>query len=243
MPDQMTEVMALMGDSIDNIPGVPGIGEKKAIRLIQQFGSLEELLKNLDRVDDKRSRKALESYEDQARLSKRLATIDCNVPMECHLEAFRLSEPSAEELRRIFKELEITKFLSAIPKSKTLPTDAYQTVTDGGFIREILEANNLFLLWDIAHSAITAFNRGMEHERYLGSLPLERCVQVHLSRYGKRDGLAYDAHDLIEEEDWIFISQRTKQLPKLQYATVEYYKSVDHLIVQLQKLRMIMGGL
>ncbi|MEM2983340.1 MAG: 5'-3' exonuclease H3TH domain-containing protein, partial [Candidatus Bathyarchaeia archaeon] len=128
-PNQMTDIMALMGDSIDNIPGVPGIGEKKAAKLIREFGSLENLLQNLEKVEEKRAREALIAYGDQARLSKGLATINCNVPIEVNLEDFRLPQPDTEALRRIFKELEFTKFISELPPpSRRLPSDAYRTV-------------------------------------------------------------------------------------------------------------------
>jgi DNA polymerase-1 len=127
-PDQITDILALMGDASDNIPGVPGIGKKKATRLVQQFESLEKLLENLDQVGDKKAREALKDHGEQARLSKRLATIDSNVPIEWNFEDFKLSDPDSEKLREIFKELEFTKFLSDMPPSNTLPTEGYKTV-------------------------------------------------------------------------------------------------------------------
>jgi len=72
--------MGLTGDTSDNIPGVPGIGPKTATQLIEEFGSIEELLKNLDRVKNSRVRASLERYAEQARLSRELATLDSDSP-------------------------------------------------------------------------------------------------------------------------------------------------------------------
>lgn len=138
-PDQITDIMGLMGDSSDNIPGVPGIGKKKATRLIQQFESLEGLLENTDRVEDRKAREALKAFEGQARLSKRLATIDCDVSIEWDFDDFRVSEPDVEELRKIFKELEFTKLLSNLSPSKSLPTDGYRTVLEEKELSRIKE--------------------------------------------------------------------------------------------------------
>jgi DNA polymerase-1 len=139
-PDQMVDLMALMGDPIDNIPGVPGIGEKKALGLIREFGSLENLLENLEKVKDRRSKESLKAYADQARLSKRLAQIDCHVPIEVNINDFRLPEPDIQELRRIFKELEFTKFISELPPVKRFQSCLYQTILEKEELLKIKEA-------------------------------------------------------------------------------------------------------
>lgn len=111
-PEGMTEIMALMGDQIDNIPGVPGIGEKTAVELIHKFGSLEELLSSLDRVESQKRRELLSEFQDQARLSKELATVDRDVPLHLDLEGLKLAKPDTAELFRIFRELEFKRLLS-----------------------------------------------------------------------------------------------------------------------------------
>jgi DNA polymerase-1 len=128
-PEQMTDIMALMGDSIDNIPGVPGIGEKTAVALISQFKTLENLLANRGRVSKKKLIEALSRFEEQAKLSKRLATISTDVPLTYHLKDFVLSEPDGEMLKEIFRELEFSKFLKEMTR-ETLSMEDYHIVTE-----------------------------------------------------------------------------------------------------------------
>jgi DNA polymerase-1 len=84
-PDKVVEVMGLMGDASDNIPGVPGIGPKTAGQLIEEFGSIEELLKNVDKVKNARLRTSLDRHAEQARLSRELATLDSDAPLDFSL--------------------------------------------------------------------------------------------------------------------------------------------------------------
>ncbi|HEX7181833.1 MAG TPA: DNA polymerase I [Thermoanaerobaculia bacterium] len=114
-PGKVVDVLALMGDSIDNIPGVPGIGEKGAKTLIREHGSLEELLARAGEVSRKAYREGLQQHADQARLSKELSTIhkDCDVPFDP--EALRYDPPDTEALRKLFTELE---FFSLVEELK-----------------------------------------------------------------------------------------------------------------------------
>src|SRR4030043_1190494 len=118
-PEQVVEVMGLAGDAIDNIPGVPGIGEKTAIELIKTFGSIENLLNHLDRIPQKKLKENLETYGDLARLSKQLATIHTDVPIHYPLKDFSLSPPDLKSLKEIFKELEFNKLLKELSEEKT----------------------------------------------------------------------------------------------------------------------------
>jgi len=110
-PEGMTEIMALMGDQIDNIPGVPGIGEKTAVELIGRFGSLENLLSNIDKIENRKQGELLRRYAQQARMSKELATVDRNVPLEVDLEGLKRKVPNNVELFEIFRELEFKSLL------------------------------------------------------------------------------------------------------------------------------------
>ena len=107
-PDKMIDIMALKGDASDNIPGVPGIGEKTAVSLIKEYGSLDEILKNIDQIPNKSLMKKIKENISLITLSKELATIDINVPMEYDFEAFKARLPDYEELWKIFKELELS---------------------------------------------------------------------------------------------------------------------------------------
>jgi DNA polymerase I len=109
-PEQLIDILGLWGDSSDNIPGVPGIGEKKAKKLIADFGSIENLLQNVEDVPEKRSRESLKEFSQQALMSKSLATIILNVPVEWDAEVFRRKDPNPEILLPLFEELEFRTF-------------------------------------------------------------------------------------------------------------------------------------
>ncbi|MDI3297905.1 MAG: DNA polymerase I [Bacillota bacterium] len=106
-PRQLAEVKGLAGDASDNIPGVPGVGEKTALKLIQQFGSIDELYRHLDQVAGKKLQERLAAHEEQARMSRELGTIDCEAPVELDLEACRRREPDPAVARPLFEELEL----------------------------------------------------------------------------------------------------------------------------------------
>src|SRR3954470_8536964 len=105
-PEKVVDVLALMGDSIDNIPGVPGIGEKGAKSLIQEYGSLDELLARAGEITRKAYREGLLANEAQARLSKELTTIHTNVEISFDPEALHHDPPDTDALRKLFTELE-----------------------------------------------------------------------------------------------------------------------------------------
>ncbi len=123
---QMIDLLALMGDKSDNIPGCRGVGEKTAVKLIQQFGSVENLLANTEQVQGALRQKVEESRE-MIVLSKWLATIKTDVPIELDLDALRVEEPDGDELRKLYEELEFRMLLS---KMRTAPKPA-PTTSDG----------------------------------------------------------------------------------------------------------------
>src|SRR6267378_588052 len=104
-PEQVVDVLALMGDSTDNVPGVPGIGEKTAIKLIGQFGSVENLLSHSNELSG-RARENLEANREQALLSKRLVTIDCQAPCSIDLELLKVQPPDEDLLKGLLTEFE-----------------------------------------------------------------------------------------------------------------------------------------
>ena len=113
-PEKLVDVWALSGDVSDNIPGVPGIGEKTAVKLIQEFDSLENTLANIERVRNAKVKQNLRKFSDLARLCKKLVTINCAVPVSCDFEVCRMREPDREGLRDIFKELQFKKLLEIV---------------------------------------------------------------------------------------------------------------------------------
>jgi DNA polymerase-1 len=103
--DQVRDLLGLQGDSVDNIPGIPGVGAKTAVKFIQEFGSIEELLKNTHQLKGKIKEK-VEEFSDQAILSKELATINTQVPIQFEEKLFEYEGPDAEKLKSIFDDLE-----------------------------------------------------------------------------------------------------------------------------------------
>jgi len=113
-PLQIPDVLALMGDSIDNIPGVKGVGEKTAVKLLTQFGSVDRMYENLSLVTGK-LRETLATSRKQALLSRELALLNREVPLELDLAAFRRREPDWVKLRALWVELEFTRLLKELP--------------------------------------------------------------------------------------------------------------------------------
>jgi DNA polymerase-1 len=104
-PEQVIDILGMMGDAVDNIPGIPGVGEKTAIKFVQQFGSMEGLYKNLDKLKGKMKEK-VEANKDQAFMSKQLATIELDVPIDFDEADLIREEPDKERLIAIFEDLE-----------------------------------------------------------------------------------------------------------------------------------------
>jgi DNA polymerase I len=113
-PERVIDVMALRGDSIDNIPGAPGIGDKGSVELIQQFGSVEAALDRADEVKRKSYRESLQNNRDNILLSKELVTIHCSVPVELELERMQTLQPDVAAARALFNELEFTTLLKEL---------------------------------------------------------------------------------------------------------------------------------
>jgi DNA polymerase-1 len=116
LPQQIPDLKALKGDATDNIPGVPGVGEKTAVRLVQEFGSIEALYENLERVEPPRLREVLRQYEAQVRRSKELATIATDVPVTLDLQAadFR-AHYRRQRVLDLFRELEFKSLVPRLP--------------------------------------------------------------------------------------------------------------------------------
>ncbi len=113
-PERVIDVMALRGDSVDNIPGAPGIGDKGSVELIQQFGSVEAALDRADEVKRKSYRESLQNNRDNILLSKELVTIHCSVPVDLELERMQTQEPDVAAARALFNELEFTTLLKEL---------------------------------------------------------------------------------------------------------------------------------
>ena len=132
-PERVIDILGLAGDTSDNVPGIPGVGEKTALKLVSQFGSLEEVLENAGKVAGKGLSEKLQAFADQARMSRDLVTIRTDVPVDFDLEDLRFREPDAETLKGIFREFEfpglITRLGEEGRKEEEEETD-YRLITD-----------------------------------------------------------------------------------------------------------------
>ncbi len=143
-PAQFVDLLALEGDAVDNVPGVPGIGRKTAIRLVQDYGTVENLLEHAEEVAGKKAREGLAAHRDDALLSKRLVTIDTAVPLDLDWHRLRLTAPDMEAVHALFNELEFGSRLRSrveayargeAPRSRrltTLPDDDPDLAFDFG---------------------------------------------------------------------------------------------------------------
>ena len=113
--EAVIDLLALMGDSADNFPGCPGVGEKTAVKLINEFGSIEEMLNRTSEIKGALQKKVVEHVED-IRMSKFLATIKTDVPIELDMDALKVTQPNEEKLGKLFEELELRSLASKILK-------------------------------------------------------------------------------------------------------------------------------
>jgi DNA polymerase I len=119
-PDKVVDLMALLGDTVDNIPGAKGIGEKGATELIQKYGSVESALEHADEVSNKRYREALQQQKEQVLMSKQLARIECDVPVKLELDKLKFGDPDASALYVLYRELGFNSLLKELLASGAL---------------------------------------------------------------------------------------------------------------------------
>ncbi len=117
-PEQFIDLKGLMGDKSDNIPGVPGIGEKTGIKLLKEFSNMEALYENIDSVSGEKTKESLIEHKSTAFLSRKLGEIITNIPLDCSLEELKVEEPDWERLEEIYNKLEFNSLLSKIPEDK-----------------------------------------------------------------------------------------------------------------------------
>jgi len=137
-PDQMIDYKALKGDPTDNIPGVPGVGEKTAAKLIREFGTLDELLANLDKVSPPKLGDKLREHVDQIRMGRDLSTIVRDLPIRIDLEAARLGDYDRDTVVRLFREYEFRTLIERLPpmsgETAEERTERLRTVAESGYV-------------------------------------------------------------------------------------------------------------
>ena len=128
-PDSIIQIKALTGDSSDNIPGVPGIGPKNAIRLVKQFGTINNMLDKITEISPARIQKVVENNQSEALQALRLVTIDCEAPIKIDLETSLFDDFSRNQVLDLFRELEFHSLVSRVPQSKIDNLDSHPSQT------------------------------------------------------------------------------------------------------------------
>ena len=127
-PEHVADLLALKGDAIDNIPGAPGIGDKGAQQLIERFGSVENAIARASEVERKMYRESLTNHAERIRMSKRLALLDCRIPIEFSLNAVRAREGDIDALRQVYKDLEFHSLLRELGPAEDVRPRDYQAL-------------------------------------------------------------------------------------------------------------------
>ena len=139
-PERVVDVMALRGDSIDNIPGAPGIGDKGSVELIQRFGTVEAALDHAAEVERKTYRESLLNNRDTVLFSKKMATIDCDVPIDLDVNAMKAGAPEIDALRALFTELEFTSLLKELLPVVEVSEAHYTDARSAADVEAVLKA-------------------------------------------------------------------------------------------------------
>ena len=177
-PERVIDLMALRGDSIDNIPGAPGIGEKGSVEIIKRFGSVEQALDRAAEVEKKTYRESLLHNRDIILFSKSMATIDINVPVELNVEAMRAGEPDLDRLRQLFTELEFTSLLKELPPAVQVIETNYVEARSAADIEKVVdsitEESSLAIAVELdrTESALPGDEEVVEEEPQEAMLPL-----------------------------------------------------------------------
>jgi DNA polymerase I len=175
--DQVIDVMALRGDSIDNIPGAPGIGDKGSVDIIQRFGTLENALEHAAEVERKTYRESLLNNKETILWSKQLVTIDQNVDIELDVQKMHAGEPDTEALRALFTELEFTTLLKELVPSLEVHDTDYRDAKSAGDIKPLEKAPSIAIALESA-SAATVSAEKEDPEPETGTLPFAAPAQV-----------------------------------------------------------------
>jgi len=205
-PEQVADLLALKGDTIDNIPGAPGIGDKGATMLIQRFGSVENAIEHAAEVEKRTYRESLQNHRDQILLSKKLATIHCDVPVEFSPESLAIQEPDLAALRELYKTLEFSSLLREVgPAALPAAECDYQALDDEQALHAWLSG---------IHGPVAVATGEMMSETVFGFCAEPGVARtVTLNRVHERANIAHDIKSLV---------RRFGDSPKLQHDVMLY---------------------
>lgn len=193
-PAQVADLFALKGDAIDNIPGAPGIGDKGAKDLIIRFGSVENAMDHAAEVERRTYRESLQNHREQIVLSKKLATIDCDVPIDWTLESVAVREPDVSALRDLYRTLEFSSLLRELsPEAKPAADRDYAALEDKAALDAWLSAND----GDVA----TAVGDVMEQAVFGLCAKCGSARSIGLEEIPPRATIAHDIKNLLRRFD------------------------------------------
>lgn len=158
-PTQFIDVKGLMGDKSDNIPGVPGVGEKTAFKLIQTYGSVEEVLKNIDNISGKKLKENLETYAEQAIFSKKLATIMTEVPIDFDLDEIKSQQGyNREKLTKLLFKLQLKSLIAKLPESDDVKDEVIIDVKEVNTLTELDDVidnlnERIYITYEVSNSS------------------------------------------------------------------------------------------
>lgn len=177
-PAQFPEIIALMGDASDNIPGAPGIGEKTAVKLLKEFDTLENLIANRDRIKNARARNAVSENIDKIRLSKELATLHPDVPVDVPVRDLALKEPEWQKLLEHFRKYNFSSLIKLVPaqESPAAERTEFITVLD----RKVFEEALAYVKTEITIDTETTSSSPMNAELVGVSLSIEPAMAYYI---------------------------------------------------------------
>ena len=200
-PQLIPDYVGLKGDSSDNIPGIPGIGEKTAKTLIQKFGTLENIIENANQIENKSIREKILKYQDQARLSKMLAVIKRDIALGLEFQKIGYQGPDYEELRNIFRKYEFKKLLDKIPIPES---DGKKIKKTNDYFQEInTEEQLISLSQKIKSERSFSFLLGFNHSSSLANSPQSIAIalpnEVFLIKISPDNTLLGDSNGITKE--------------------------------------------
>ncbi len=191
-PDQVIDILGLMGDSADNIPGCPGVGPKSAQKLIAEFGSIDGIYRNIDKLKGKQKEKLIE-FEEQVRLSKKLATIILDVPIEFNTKKLMRDEVNKEALVSVFEDLEFSTVIQRLDLKDTPAEMSMQgTLFDMGAVAETPAEKKADNIKTVQHHYYL-----VENEMQRASLRAELSVQKEFCFDTETTGLNTHISDIV----------------------------------------------
>jgi DNA polymerase-1 len=205
-PEKVVDVMAIWGDAIDNIPGVPGIGEKGAKGLIQQFGSLDGVYENIEQIKKAAQRKALEDNKEKAYLSRDLARIKCDLSLDIDFETLKRQEPDRPKLHDVFSRLEFASLMQEfLPESPAVPKE-FRIAANAAEIREFIAGSDPIAIW-LEPTTIESFDAPIAAS--LSRQPSESLIVPIGTTYGGTDDMRSALRELLAQ-DRLFVAYDAK---------------------------------